>query len=198
MRKTDTMERIFNENNGIVQTSVLKEAGVTSRQIAKLVEDGVIAKIKHGYYEYTEHNVDEKVIISKLFPDAIMCLHSALYIYEYTDRVPSYWQLAVDKSTEGSKYNITYPRVKPVYVSKTYLNIGATMHETNGVRFKIYDKERTICDCLRYINKMDTEVFNKAIKAYISDSDRNIGKLIEYGKLLRVSKKIKTYVEVWL
>ena len=38
----------------------------------------------------------------------------------------------------------------------------------------IYDKERTICDCFKYKNKMDNELFAKAINAYAMDKNKNL------------------------
>lgn len=70
--------------------------------------------------------------------------------------------------------------------------------ETSGVKVRIYDKERTICDVLRYENKLDREVFNNTIQRYIKDKDRNIIKLLEYAKKLRVMEKVKTYLGVWI
>ena len=68
----------------------------------------------------------------------------------------------------------------------------------NGTMIRIYDKERTICDTLRYANKLDREVFNTAIQSYVKDKEKKILKLMEYAKILRVTKKVKNYLGVWL
>lgn len=70
--------------------------------------------------------------------------------------------------------------------------------EMDGNPVHIYNKERTICDCLRYMGKMDKELFNKAIQSYIADSERNIPRLSEYAKKLRVTQKMKTIIGVWM
>ena len=48
------------------------------------------------------------------------------------------------------------------------------------------------------MNKMDREIFNKAIQSYVSDSAKNIPKLMEYAKELRVQKRVKDLIGVWL
>jgi len=63
---------------------------------------------------------------------------------------------------------------------------------------RIYDKERTICDTLRYANKLDREVFNIAIQRFVKDKEKKILKLMEYAKILRVTKKVTHYLGVWL
>jgi hypothetical protein len=40
---------------------------------------------------------------------AVIFLESALMIYAYTDRIPSSWQIAVDRNSEKSQYQIDYP-----------------------------------------------------------------------------------------
>ena len=55
-----------------------------------------------------------------------------------------------------------------------------------------------ICDCLRYRNKMDKEIFNKAIQGYISDTSKSIPRLMEYAAPLRVKKIAKDLIGVWL
>ena len=68
----------------------------------------------------------------------------------------------------------------------------------DGHEIRIYDKERLICDCLRYRNKMNKEIFNKAIQNYIRDSDKRISKLMEYAEPLRVKKIAEDLIGVWL
>lgn len=70
----------------------------------------------------------------------------------------SAWCLAVDRNSTKTRFNIDYPAVKPYYMRKELLSIGESSGEIDGIRVKTYDRERTICDCLRQVNKMDAEV----------------------------------------
>ena len=65
-------------------------------------------------------------------------------------------------------------------------------------KIRIYDRDRTICDVLRNMNKMDKEIFNKAIQNYVKDSKKNISSLMQYAKVLRVQKRVKDLIGVWL
>ena len=76
------------------------------------------------------------------------------------------------------------------------LEIGLTTGEIDGHCVRIYDKDRVICDCLRYRNKMDKEIFNKAIQGYISDTSKSIPRLMEYAAPLRVKKIAKDLISV--
>ena len=67
-----------------------------------------------------------------------------------------------------------------------------------GVTIKIFDRDRAICDVLRYEKKLEKEVFNNAIQRYLKDRNKNIRKLFEYAEILKIKKKVQTYIGVWL
>lgn len=48
------------------------------------------------------------------------------------------------------------------------------------------------------MNKMDKEIFNKAIQGYIKDSKKSIPNLMEYAEVLRVQKRVRDLIGVWL
>ena len=72
------------------------------------------------------------------------------------------------------------------------------MGSINSTDIRVYDRDRTICDIIRYSNKLDREIVNKAIKAYLSDPGKNIAKLIKYAKEMKTYKKVQLWVGVWL
>jgi len=181
-----------------MRTAELRKLGFHSRKISGLLEKGILAKVKTGVYEMGNEVVPDEAMLMKLFPTAVIYLESALFHYGYTDRIPATWQIAVDKNISKSPFRISYPPVTPFYLDGRYIDIGQTEYEMNGTMIRIYDKERTICDTLRYANKLDREVFNVAIQRYIKDKEKRLPKLMEYAKILRVTKKMKDYLGVWL
>lgn len=198
MIDNDKLFEAFEKQAGVLKTSELRELGLSSRQISRLIESNVIAKLKHGFYERVDVATSEDVIIAKLFPDVILFLESALFYYGYTDRIPSAWQIAVDRDQEKSIYKIEYPRIKPYYQERKFLEVGVTHYVNQGVHIKIYDRERTLCDVLRFEKKLEKEVYANAIKRYISDSKKNIGKLFEYAYIFNIAKKVQSQIGIWI
>jgi len=78
------------------------------------------------------------------------------------------------------------------------IEVGVNSTQIQGIAIKIYDRERTICDVLRYENKMEKEVFSNAIQRYIKDHKKNIRKLFEYAEIFNIKNKVQTYIGVWL
>ncbi|MFP3155313.1 type IV toxin-antitoxin system AbiEi family antitoxin domain-containing protein [Lachnospiraceae bacterium ZAX-1] len=199
MLSNDEIKSIFQKHGNVMRTSELSASKIYYNDIQTLLKEGVIEKLKQGYYYFIdEYNTNEIDIIKRLYPDAILCMHTALFHYGYSDRTPSEWNLAVDKNISRYKIKIEYPFIKSYLFEPHLLDIGLTEQIIDNTYARIYDKDRTICDCLRYMGKMDKEIFNKAIQKYVNDSKKNIPNLIEYAKPLRVQKKVKDLIGVWL
>ena len=197
MNGEEHYKEIFERYGGMMRTNQLEKENILYRKIQQLIQEGYIEKVRYGYYQWVDQDdFSEISTINRLFPDAILCMETALRYYGYSDRTPGDWHLAVSKYSGKSRFKIDYPFVKPYYVEPAVLEIGLTTGEIDGVR--IYDKDRVICDCLRYRNKMDKEIFNKAIQGYISDTSKSIPRLMEYAAPLRVKKIAKDLIGVWL
>ena len=199
MNDRKAIKRVFDENGEVVRTKVLRENGFYNQKLQKLMEDGVIERVRRGYYQYMDGDAYSEIpILVSLFPDGVLCMESALDYYCYTQRTPSAWQIAVDEKTTRTRFRISYPRVKPHFVASSKFAIGITEVEIEGTKIRIYDRERTICDCLLHRNKMDAEVFNEAVQSYLKDEKRSTSVLAEYASKLRVARKVKEVLGVWL
>lgn len=199
MQDVQYYKSIFDKYGGMMRTTQLAEEKIFYPQREKLIADGYVEKIRRGYYQWINPNdFSEAGTVIRLFPDAILCMDTALRYYGYSDRTPGNWHLAVSKDSGKSRFKIDYPFVKPYYVEPAVLELGLTTGTMDGHAIRIYDKDRLICDCLRYRNKMDKEIFNKAIQKYIADPEKSIPKLMEYAGPLRVKKLAKDLIGVWL
>ena len=199
MNDINTVKEIFLQYGGIMRRKELTLEKIYYGQISSLIQEGVIEKIRPGYYQWIDpDNQSEAVTVIRLFPDGILCMDTALRHYGYSDRTPAEWHIAVSKYSNRTRFKIDYPFIKPYYVAPEILEIGLCEQEIDGNKVRMYDKERVICDCLRHRNKMDKEVFNKAIQGYVSDTSKSIPKLMEYSVPLRCQKLVKDLIGVWL
>lgn len=196
---TSVMGKFVAAANPIIRTVDLNNIGLFSREIAELIDAGKLERIKQGYYRLaeSENNSDAK-LISDLYPDGVLCMTTALFYYGYSDRTPLTWDIAVDRNTSKARFNIDYPYVKPYYIDKVHLEYGITEAIYENYILKIFDRDRLICECIKHENKMDREIYNKAIQAYINDSKKNITNLLDYAKRRNIHKKVRERIGVWL
>ena len=190
---------IFKQYGGIMRTCELKREGVSYQILQELMAEGLVEKIKYGYYQWQDEKAFSEVsVISALFPDAIVCDMSAAMYYGYTDRVPGIWHIAVDNRSARNKFKIDFPQIKPHFISADRLGIGVSEGKIDGITVKIYDRERIICDCLRRINTMDGEVLKTIIQRYVGDKDKDSARLMKYAARLGVEKKARRMIGIWL
>ena len=192
------IDNLFNQE--LIKTSELNGLSIYSKEISELVESGYIERVKQGYYRIVEHTEDhsEAKLISQLYPDGIICMVSALFYYGYSDRTPINWDIAIDRNVSKARFNIDYPYVKPYYIDKAHLEYGVTEGQYEDCVLKIFDRDRLICECIKHENKMDREIYNKAIINYINDPGKNVTNLLDYAKKRNVHKKVRERIGVWL
>ena len=182
-----------------MKTCELKEAGYYYKKIQGLIESGKIERVRQGYYQYVgEDSFSDIPVIASLFPDAVICMESALDYYGYTDRTPAAWHLAVKSTSARNRFRIDYPCVRPHFVQEKRYPLGITTAVIDGTEVKIYDRERTMVDILFHRNKVDSEVFNTAVQRYIRDPEKNEAQLMRYAKVFHVERKVKEVLGVWL
>ena len=91
-----------------------------------------------------------------------------------------------------------YPKIIPMYAEPETLELGVTEIQFSDVTVRIFEKERLICECLKYEDKMDRERFKEGLMAYIKDPKKDIAKLMYYAKERKVVKKVQNMIGVWL
>ena len=162
------LRQMFSHYDYVMTTAQLSKEKLYYRDIQRMLKAGLIEKVKRGYYHWTMGSgKGDVVIISRLFPDGILYMETALFYYGYSDRNPAEWNIAIDKNASRQRTRIDYPSIKAYRLEPALLSIGVTRGEINFTDVRIYDRDRTICDVLRNMNKMDKEIFNKAIQGQV-------------------------------
>lgn len=194
----DRVKEFIYNNGGIVKKSQLNELGIDYRRILDFVERGDLLRIKNGYYTVRISDFSEDELIAKLFPDAVLSLENALYVYGYITRKPYGYKLAVDKNTSKSRFKLDFPKVVPFYAEPETLTFGVVQTSFGGAQMNIFDRERLICECLKYEEKMERELFKEGLLSYIKDEEKDVARLMKYAKERKVVKKVQSVIGVWL
>lgn len=199
MSKKRIAKNVIENSKGIAKTAELISAGLSKSDVCALCNDGYIERVRHGYYALAGANdATEEQLIQTLLPEAIVCVESALFHYGYSDFAPRVWTLAVPRTMTKTKINMDAITYKPYYIQNKLHELGKTLADFDGVTLPVYDRERTICDCFKYRTKLDNEIFNKAVNAYVADDNKNLSNLSKYAKEMKVYKKVMDLMEVLL
>lgn len=192
------IEKIMQENGGIAKASQLYPIGLTYRSIQGLVADGVLDHVKSGYYSVNYKDKSEESILLGLFSDCVLTMDTALYYYGYILQRPLTWSIAVSKNTSKSRFKMDYPVLHPYYTEPEVLKFGVTRIPFGEGTIQIYEKERLICDCLKYEERLERDTMKRALLSFIAEPEKDIAKLMEYAKERKVVTKVQERIGVWL
>ena len=200
-KKEALVEKLRREkelHGGLMKTSQLYELSMDYRKIQQFVEEGILERVKNGYYSIGFTEISEESMVSRLFPDGVLCLETALFYHGYLETRPACWQIAIDKNTSKSRFKMNYPPIQPYYIEPDILLAGALEFPLGDGKMFIYDKERLICDCLKFEEKLEREALQKCLRCYIEEPDKDVQKLLEYARFRKVTQKVQNRIGVWL
>lgn len=194
----ELIEKLVEDQNGLVKTSQITDLGIDYRRILHFVDEGMLKRVKSGYYTTKYWDGSEEDLITEMFPDGILTMENALYYYGYLEKRPYGWSIAISKNTSKSRFKLDYPKVFPYYCEPQVLEMGTSRIRLGEKEIGIYTKDRLICDCLKYQEKMDREDFKKGVLSYINDDGKDVAALMDYARKRKVLKKVQTMIGIWL
>ena len=197
MTHFDSIEALFEQNNGILKTSQALEKGVPKPVFYDYVRLRNVEQVAHGVYATDDAWPDSMYLIHLRCAQAVFSHDSALYLHGLTTREPALQCVTVKTGYNPS--NLQANGLKVYTIKKSLHSVGLTKVATTfGNLVPVYDPERTICDVIRSRNGIEAQVFQEALKMYASMKGKNLGRLAEYARMFHVEKLLRQYLEVLL
>lgn len=191
------LEKLLEENNGILFTSDLTRLNIPRSYLSKLVSMGKLERVSRGVYVLAGEIEDEMYYMQIKYSKLIYSHETALFIHGLSDRTPFEYSVTVPSSYKVVK-NISENN-KIYYIKDELHSLGVDTGETTfGNDIKLYNVERTICDIVRSRNRVDIQILNEALKRYVKLKSADFTLLGEYAREFHVDKIIKNYMEVLL
>ena len=139
--------------------------GVRSRELRRLVDDGTVERVARGVYrlaeaELTEHYTHAAVCVR--VPRAIVCLLTALCIYEIGTQLPRDVWIAIPHKARTPR--IPELPVRVVRFSGASLLYGVEKTVFEGVPARITSPARTVVDCFRFRRLVGMDVALEALR----------------------------------
>jgi predicted transcriptional regulator of viral defense system len=163
-----------------------KELGASPALLAYYVKTRRIKRLGRGIYQSADYKTspenfrwEDLIDTVNSIPSGVICLISALVIYEMTDEIPRQHWIAVPHSTSIDRgASVKIIRFRNMSLGKTTIHLG-------DLQVPIFDRERTIVDAFRLLSR---ETAIKALKMALgakSNSRLDLRKLQAYAKKLR-------------
>lgn len=166
------------------------------KRVLRAVGRGELIRLRHGVYAIPEATFSTMIDIEKVVPGGIVCLYSAWMHHQLSTQVPPAFCIAIE-----SKRKIKVPTAVPVtlyYWKSENLQFGIERRNISGYDVLITDIERSVCDAVKYRNKIGLDLCAEIIRSYLARNNRNLSRLMDYARRLRVANVLNNYLEISL
>lgn len=167
------------------------EAGVSAKNLSRLVQRDLIIKLTAGVYQHPEASIEfgneDFIIACKKFGDqSIIGGLSALFYHNLSDQPPGQvWIIVPHEKISSSRF---YRCIRTL----TDPDIGIIRYK----QFRITNIERTLVESFRYASKIGLETAFRAAQLAIRQQLTTPAKIANMAKKLGLESSINKYWEV--
>ena len=183
--------------SGMLLAEDIHKNGIKKNDFYQFIKAHKFERLAHGIYLSPDAWEDKAYVLHLRYPQAVFSHDEMLFYYDLVDHEPMQQTITV-----YSGYNIqkmTASGIKVYTVKKELLPLGRMIVINSfGHEIPIYDLERTICDLARSRSHFEFQDFQAALKRYAKRKDKDLNKLMQYAKQLRVQNVLRAYLEVLL
>lgn len=180
----------------ISSSSVKKHGRTEYYRMLEEARNGELIQVRRGVYATPEQLSGNMIDINSIVPDGILCLWSAWSLHGLTTSMPQAFHVAAKRNKRVTVP--VFPKVEVHYYTEKVLKVGVSQMIVDGYAVNVYNVERCVCDAVKFRNKVGMDVCSEIINNYLERPERNISRLMDYARILRVSAIMEKYLEVKL
>ena len=189
----ETVSERIASKGGVISTKDL-EGRAEYERLRRAVSKGDIVRLRHGVYAEPSAMLNTMIDVERIVPGGIVCLYSAWMHHRLCTTVQPAFCIAIE-----AKRKVVLPEELPInlyYWKKENLEFGIEQKEISGFQVRMTDLERSVCDAVKYRNKVGVDVCAEVIRSYARLKERNLSRLSEYAQKLRLTKVMNNYLEI--
>ena len=196
-RTYDKVIALFEEGNGYLPTRKMLDNKITTIQIRTMLEEGKIEKISHGNYwnlmsgkkKPKHYKMLEACMTNK---KAVICSLSACYFHGLLDEEPDKLYVATARTDRGGM-KLNFP-VSRHYFSVSSFEDDVLNVKTGGGSIRIYDMDRSVCDCIRLEKEIGRDTVELVVENYMKSKKKKPTHLLKYADRMRYGKIVREYL----
>ena len=188
--------RLSQKYDGYISTSELLREGLTNRQISEFVVNGMLEKVCYGIYwfncaDYDKPGDYKAIEICRCNPRAVICADSACFYQGLIEVEPPVVSVATRRD-DRRKITMNFPVTRHYYSGSSFSEHQKII-DTEFGNYMVYDIERSVCDCIRFKNTIDDDIFSLVIERY-RKQDKAVNRIVHYAKKLHMLNQLTKYI----
>lgn len=184
----------------VLTTAQLLDVGISDQSITRLVDQGVLVRIRRGIYQHADSPTSEHhdlIQVAKSASRAVIVLISALRFHEIGTQTPYEVWIQLPAQTRVPK--IDWPPIRVIRTRVQALQTeGVERHHLGGMDVAITTPARTVADCFKHRNKLGIDVCVEALRETLNERKAKLSEISEMARLLRVGNVMRPYLEAMI
>ena len=190
-------ERLQKAGLGVFfRPSQIDELGISYDQLGRLVKAGEVERVQRGLYRLTSAEPTEHASVADVcarVPNAVVCLLTALNIYEIGTQLPHQVWIAIHHKARPPK--LPQLRTRLVRFSGAAWTYGVRETVFEGVPARITSPARTLVDCFRFEHLIGRETALEALRDALQEQKVTVDSLFRILEELP-SRRLSAALEV--
>ena len=194
----EVIRNIIKSNRGFLTRKDIVKRGIPSIYLSRYVKKHGLRQIARGFYATKDWIVDPYLLFQYTYPKFVYSFASAIYLHGLGDLLPNYLEMTgpLNYRPMGEPRDGAVTHTDTV---KSSYGLGVAEVVTSlGNRVRAYDREKTICDLIKHKDNVEFETYAKALNIYAKSREKDIQKLMEYARIMKIEQKVRSQMEVLL
>jgi predicted transcriptional regulator of viral defense system len=188
----EELKILFGKNNGYLTANQIPTRTLYYH-LLQMAREGIVKKVKRGVFCYDDEMFNPiDIDLEAIVKGGVLCLFSAWFRYGLTTTIPHSYYVAIEKKRKIKLPD--YPPILLYYWQKNQYELGISTYTNDGVTVKMYDLEKSVCDAVKFRNKVGIDVAIEVVKNYVNRKDRNFNKLTKYACQMRIETTMQNMI----
>jgi predicted transcriptional regulator of viral defense system len=195
MSLIEIVNLVMEQHGGYITSKEAHSNGVDNKTLHRMASSGLIERLARGLYVSADIFPDSFYIAQYRCPKGVFSHETSLFLHDYSDRDPLRLMMTIPSGWNSKLLNDE--NMLFFYSEPERMRFGVCEIKTpSGMNVYVYDIERTLCDCLRNIDRLDRDLVLSALKQYTKQKKRDNAKLLDYATTLKIRNVVYRYLEV--
>jgi predicted transcriptional regulator of viral defense system len=182
---------LFKQHHGYLQSKDLQRKRSLYYALELMQSSGDVEQVRRGLYHLKSmQDIGPMQEVAQIYPNAVFCLISAWQYYDLSTQIPHVHHLAFPHKTKIKQ--LPYPPIQAYYWSEKFFSLEVV--EQDGIR--IYSLEKSVCDAIKFRNKLGTDLMSEVLKNYLSKPQKDLNKLIHIAGQMSMKNMLRAYLDL--
>ncbi len=180
----------------LMTTADIEQLGMSREYLRRLVDIGTVQRVSHGIYTGPGVPLTADTTIaeaSKMVPNGVICLMTALRLHNLTTQSPFEVWIAVPR--DARKPVVDSISTRFIEMREPSFSSGIEHRMIDNVSVPTYSAAKTVADCFKFRSKIGLDVAIEALRDGLRQKSFSIDELWQCSKICRVTNIIRPYIE---